>query len=174
MTDHDDPKRAASPAGERIEPAGTNAAQGTPRPDTKLSAGRGDAREGNQSILDPDYGIDPSLPTPMYGGTGRGSDDTIAQASSHRTAVEGNDRPDSGRGSTAGGTARGGDTTSTADTFSDTRHGLGESGVRGHMDAGVNTPGVAGRRPAPPDDIVDPNDESTFEEGMQHADGSRA
>lgn len=174
MTERHNPERAASGVDDRVEPAGTDAAQGTPRPDTKLSAGRDDARPTDRSIPDPNYGIDPALPNPMYSGAGRGSDDTVARASSHRTAAEGDDRPDTGTDSTTGGVARGGDTTSTADTFSDTRHGLGESGVRGHMDTGVNTPGAAGRRIAPRDGTVDPNDEATFQEGMQHADGSRA
>ncbi len=64
--------------------------------------------------------------------------------------------------------------TAIADTFDNTQHGLGESGIRGHMDTGVNRPpassadtgmfGSPNRHP-----MVDPNDEATFEEGMQHA-----
>lgn len=173
MTEQHTPERTGSGAEDRVEPAGTNAGQGTPRPDSKLSAGRGDARAADRSTPDPDYGIDPTLPNPMYGGLGRGRDDIVAHATDRRSAIEGGNRPDTGMDSTTGGVARGGDTTSTANRFSDTEHGLGESGVTGNMDTGVNTPGAAGRRAAPRDGMVDPNHEGTFEEGMQHADGSR-
>jgi hypothetical protein len=174
MTDRHDPEQTASGGEDRVESTGTNAAQGTPRPDTRLSAWRGDARAEDRAIPDPDYGIDPSLPNPMYGGTGRGSGDMVAHADDRDMAMEGSDRPDTGMDSTTGGTARGGDTTSTADTFSDPQHGLGESGIRGAMDTGVNTTGAAGRHAAPRDGMIDPNDEATLQEGMQHADGSRA
>jgi hypothetical protein len=174
MTERHDPGRTASREEDRVDSTGTDAAQGTPRPATRLSAGRGDARAEDRAIPDPDYGVDPSLSNPMYGGTGRGSGDMVAQASDHGMAMEGSDRPDTGMDSTTGGTARGGDTTSTANTFSDEQRGLGESGVRSEMDTGVNAPGAAGRHVAPRDGMVDPNDEATFQEGMQHADGSRA
>jgi hypothetical protein len=167
-------ERTRSGAEDRVERVGTNAGQGTPRPDTSLSAGRGDAGARNRSIPDPDYGIDPTLPNPMYGGMDRGSDDIVAQASGGRAGREGVDRPETGMDSTTGGVARGGDTTSTADSFSDTEHGLGESGVTGNMDTGANTPGAAGGRAARRNDMADPNHEGTFKEGMQHADGSRA
>lgn len=174
MTERHEPERTASGRDDGVESTGTDAAQGSPRPDTNLSAGRGGAGATDRAIPDADYGIDPVLPNPMYGGTGRGSGDVVAQASNHGMASGGSDHPNTGMDSTTGGVARGGDTTSTADTFSDEQRGLGESGVRGQMDTGVNTPGAAGRHAAPRDGMVDPNDEATFEQGMQHADGSRA
>jgi hypothetical protein len=174
MTARHEPERTSHGAEDRAESAGTNTGQGAPRPDTKLSAGSSGAGAAGRSLPDPDYGIDPALPNPMYGGTGRGSGDMVAQASNHAAALEGADRPDAGADSTTGGMARGGDTTSTADTFSDEQRGLGESGVRGHMDTGVNTPGAAGRHAASRSDMADPNDESTFQEGTQHVRGSRA
>jgi len=174
MTERQMPDRTRAGAEERAEPAGTNEGQGGPRPETKLSACRDDAGAMDRAIPDPTYGIDPALPNPMYGGTDRGSGDVVAQASDHRMAMEGDDRADAGMGSTTGGVARGGDTTSTADTFSNRQHGLGESGVRGAMDTGVNTPGAAGQHAAADDATVDPNDEATFEQGVRHADGSRA
>jgi hypothetical protein len=174
MTEHRDLERTASGGDVRVDSTGTDAEQGTPRPDTRLGAGRGDAGATNRAIPDPDYGIDPSLPSPMYGGTGRGSGDMVAQASNHVTALEGSDRSDTGMDSTTGGVAHGGDTTSTADTFSDPQRGLGESGVRSQMDTGVNIPGAAGRHIAPRDGMVDPDDEATFQQGMQHANGPRA
>ncbi len=174
MTAHHDPARTVSGGDDRAEPSGTNAAQGTPRPDTALGARSGDARAADRSIPDPTYGIDPALPGPTYGGAGRGNDSAIASAGSHGAAIAGGSHPNAGMGSTTGGVARGGDTTSTADTFSNQRHGLGESGVRSQMDTGVNSSGAAGSAVAPRDGMADPNDASTLQEGLQHADGSRA
>ena len=71
------------------------------------------------------------------------------------------------------GQLRGGDTTSTANTHENMPHGLGESGMTGAMDQGINVPGAAGRDAGQPGGI-DPNDESTFEEGQQYAQGDRA
>lgn len=155
----------------------TNAGQGTPRPSTGLDTGRTGTEAADRHIPDPDYGIDPKVASPMYGGTGRGSEDMVAQASMDRTTLEGDTLPGTADDSTTGGAARAGDLTSTADTFDNTQHGLGESGIRSNMDTGVNRPpassaetGMRGNQ----DQMVDPNDEATFEEGMQHAEGRRA
>lgn len=153
------------------------AGQGTPRPMTGLDTGRTGTETEDRQIPDPAYGIDPKVASPMYGGTGRGSDDTVAQAGMRRTSIEGESLPGTTDDATTGGTARAGDTTSTADTFDNTQHGLGESGIRGNMDTGVNRSPASsadtGRR-GNRDQMVDPNDEGTFEQGMQHAEGRRA
>ena len=153
------------------------AGQGAPRPMTGLDTGRAGTEAADWQIPDPDYGIDPKVASPMYGGAGRGSDDIVARASTDRTLLEGDALSSTADDSTTGGTARAGDMTSTADTFDNTQHGLGESGIRSTMDTGVNRPPASsaesGMR-ANQDQMVDPNDEATFEEGMQHAEGRRA
>ena len=131
----------------------TNAGQGT----TGLDTGRIGTAAADHQIPDPDYGVDPKVASPMYGGAGRGSDDTVAQASMDRTTLEGDRLPDTADDNMTGGTARAGEMTSTADTFDNTRHGLGESGMRGNQDQ-----------------MVDPNDEGTFEEVIQLAERRRA
>lgn len=155
----------------------TNAGQGTSRPATGLDTGRTGTGAAEHRIPDPDYGIDPKVASPMYGGAGRGSDDTVAQASMSHATVEGDNLSGMTDDATTGGTARAGDMTSTADTFDNTEHSLGESGVRGTMATGVNRPpassAATGRR-GNQDQMVDPNDTGTFEEGMQHAEGRRA
>lgn len=163
----------------RATAASTNAGQGTPRPNTGLDTGRTDAGSADRSIPDPDYGIDPKVASPMYGNAGRGGTDAIANASADRTNLEGNALPGATDDASTGGTARAGDMTSTTDTFDNTQHGLGESGIRGHMDTGVNRPPASSADTGMPggrnrDRSVDPNDEGTFEEGMQHAEGTRA
>ena len=163
----------------RATVAGTNAGQGTSRPNIGLDTGRADAGSADQSIPDPDYGIDPKVASPMYGNAGRGGTDAIANASADHTILDGNALPGATDDASTGGTVRAGDMTATADTFDNTQHGLGERGIRGHMDTGVNRPPASsadtdtlGSRNR--DRAVDPNDEGTFEEGMQHAEGTRA
>ncbi len=180
---HGDTGRRNAGVDRHTAAAGTDAEQGTPRPNTGLDTGRIGAQSAERDIPDPDYGIDPKVASPMYGGAGRGSDDMVARASDDRTALEGNTLPGASDDSTTGGTARAGDLTATADTFDNTQHGLGESGIRGNMETGVNRPPASsaetetrsGRnRDWRRDGMVDPNDEATFEEGMQHAEGTRA
>jgi hypothetical protein len=176
---HSDAGRANAGVERHAAAVGTDAEQGAPRPNTGLDTGRTGAED--RHIPDPDYSIDPKVASPMYGGAGRGSADMVAQASDDRTALEGNALPGASDGSTTGGTARAGDMTTTADTFDNTQHGLGESGIRGNMDTGVNRPPASSaqtetqsNRDWRRDGMVDPNDEATFEEGMQHAEGTRA
>jgi hypothetical protein len=176
-----DPGRTDTGVNTHATAAGTDAEQGTPRPNTGLDTGRVGAGSEDRHIPDPDYGIDPNVASPMYGGTGRGSSDIVAQASGDRAILEGNALPGTAHDADTGGTARAGDMTSTANTFDNTQHGVGESGIRGNMDTGVNRPPASSADTDTRsnhnwhrDGMVDPNDEATFEEGMQHAEGTRA
>ena len=151
--------------------------------DRQATAASTSADSEDHHIPDPDYGIDPKVTSPMYGSTGRGSEDTVAQASGNQAPIEGNTLASTADDSTTRGTARAGDMTSTANTFDNTQHGLGESGIRGNMDTGVNRPSASSadtdtrssrNRDSRRDGMVDATDEATFEEGMQHAEGPRA
>jgi hypothetical protein len=170
---HFQPARRDDGAEEHADPIGTTAGQGTPRPNTGLDTGRTDAPGANDTIPDPDYGMDPRVPNVTYGGTDRGTTTAIDTALQHREGLE--MAPARGNAAAPGttGQLRGGDTTSTANTHEDMAHGLGESGTTGAMGEGVRMPGAADRASGRPSG-VDPNDESTFEEGQQFAQGRRA
>ncbi len=157
------------------EPIGTSASQGTPPPNTDRNTGHVPAGGGDAALPDPDYGMNPNVTGPGYASAGRGSE-TLADATDQRR------RPLEGEGLTAmternaprTGQARGGDTTSDANTYEDTLHGMGEAGVRGNMPQGADEPGMANNRAVNPRPGVDPLDESTFEEGQQYAESDRA
>lgn len=156
-------------------PTGGDQTYGTPRPNTPLGTGQGMETQAGDMPLDPDYGLDPHATNPGYGGTDRGSATTAHIAQGQRQGIEGDNAAVRGTGAAGSGVARGADTTSTADTFSNPEHGMGENAITGNLDQGVTRPTVAGGTNAVGESsLADPNDSGAFEEGTQHADGPRA
>lgn len=161
----DDRDRRTTDAGDEV------LASGTPRPNTE----RNSATSGGP-IPDPDYGMDPNDVRPSFGSTGRGRDRLAGTTGARRAPLEGEGATaQTGRGTERSGIARGGDTTSEADTYEDARHGTDEGGVRANMDQGVNTPPVgSGDTGSMRRTDVDPSHEATFEEGQQYAESDRS
>lgn len=143
-TTQHNPERSTDGVDDQATAEGTNAQGGTPQPSTGLNTGRDAPQAAGSSMPDPDYGIDPRIASPNYGGTGRGRESAVDMTHRHRSGLEGvaagGDDPAPGD---ATGMGRGGDTTSGADSHSDTSHGMGEAGARGLMDDGVNRPSAA-------------------------------
>lgn len=168
------PERSTDGVDDQATAEGTNAQGGTPQPSTGLNTGRDAPQVAGSSMPDPDYGIDPRIASPNYGGTGRGRESAVDMTHRHRSGLEGvaagGDDPAPGD---ATGMGRGGDTTSGAGSHSDTSHGMGEAGAR--PDGRWREPSQRGTRCVRSiGSMVDPNDTSTFGEGVQNSEGPRA
>jgi hypothetical protein len=160
---------------DRVEPISTNAGQSAPPADTDRNTGRAQPGGADASIPDPDYGLDRNITGPGYGSTGRGNEHLADMTGDRRRPLEGiGVTAMTGRDALRSDVARGGDTTSNADSYQNTLHGMGESGVRGAMPQGADQPGMANGGAGDPRPDVDLAEESTLEQGQQYAQSDRA
>lgn len=127
---------------------------GTPRPDTNLGT-------SDLAGVDPDFGLDPQVNAPGYGGTDRGR----TEMGNYRTSHTGSGATSAGD---VGGTLRGGDTTSNADSYSNLAHGLGEATAGVNMPQGVTSPAASDNPPGGEHiSAPEPNDATAQTEGLQ-------
>lgn len=118
---------------------------GTPRPDTTSMNPDTSSLAG----MDPNFGLDPHTPAAGYGGTDRGRSEMTNYTQPRTLGTEGDSLTGGGGALSAdvGGTARAGDTTSDADTYSNLGHGLGEAEVSLNMPQGVTAPAASDNPP---------------------------